>query len=98
MANFALTFYIRREHPENFSPWQHVVVPTLATIALVPVLFVTVYPTPSWPINLAPYLYGVAIVIGFVYMLWREWRVPGTLNRSAQMLMQSGAARVDSLD
>jgi len=98
MANFALTFYIRREHPENFSPWQHVVVPTLATIALVPVLFVTVYPAPSWPINLAPYLYGLAIVIGFVYMLWREWCVPGTLNRSAQMLIRSGTAPVDSFD
>ena len=91
MANVALTFYIRREHPENFSRWHHVVVPTLASLALMPVLFVTVYPTPSWPINLAPYLYGIAIMFGFLYMVWREWRVPGTLNRSAEMLMRAGA-------
>ncbi|HEY1902760.1 MAG TPA: APC family permease [Terracidiphilus sp.] len=90
MANLALTFYIRREHPKDFSVWQHGVVPMLATFALIPVLFVTVYPTPDWPVSLTPYLYAISMIAGFIYMLWREWRIPGTLKRSAAMLLQSG--------
>jgi hypothetical protein len=98
MANLALTAYIRREHPERFSVWQHGVLPALATLALIPVLFVTVYPAPDWPVSLTPYLYGIGMIVGFIYMMWREWRSPGTLNRSAAMLVQSGAASADSLD
>ncbi len=54
MANLALTRYMRREQRGNFTVWQHVVVPWIATLALLPVLFVTVYPEPAWPYNLTP--------------------------------------------
>jgi amino acid transporter len=90
MANLALTSYMRREQRANFTGWQHVVVPWLATLALLPVLFVTVYPEPSWPYNITPYLFLAALVIGFAYMQWRERRNPGTLGRGAAMLTNSG--------
>jgi hypothetical protein len=51
MANLALTRYMRREQRAKFTVWQHVVVPWTATLALLPVLFVTVYPEPAWPYN-----------------------------------------------
>jgi amino acid transporter len=79
MANLALTRYMRREQRANFTLWQHVVAPWIATIALLPVLFVTVYPEPLWPYNMTPYLFVVSLAIGFAYMQWREWRNPGTL-------------------
>jgi amino acid transporter len=47
VANLALTSYIRREHRDNFSVWHHVVSPWIGTLALLPVLFVTVYPVPA---------------------------------------------------
>lgn len=77
MANLALTFYMRREQRPNFTVWQHVVVPWLATLALIPVLFVTIFPQPDWPYNLTPYLFLVALLAGFAYMHWRESRNPG---------------------
>jgi L-asparagine transporter-like permease len=91
MANLALTRYMRREQRDKFTVWQHVVVPWIATLALLPVLFVTVYPEPSWPYNITPYLFLVALTVGFAYMQWRESRNPGALSRSAMMLIRSGA-------
>jgi amino acid transporter len=88
-ANVALTSYIRREHPADFSVWKHLVSPWIATLALLPVLFVTIYPVPAWPYNIAPYLFLAALVAGFVYMQWLESRKPGSLRRGATMMVGS---------
>ena len=87
MANLALTSYIRREHPDDFSVWRHAVIPWIGTLALLPVLFVTVYPVPAWPYNITPYLFVVALIFGFGYMQWLESRHPGVLRRGATMLV-----------
>jgi amino acid transporter len=88
-ANLALTAYIRREHPADFSIWQHLVSPWIATLALLPVIFVTVFPVPTWPYNMAPYLFLAALFAGFVYMQWLESRKPGSLRRGATMMVGS---------
>lgn len=95
MANLALTPFMHREQPSNFTIWRHVLVPWIATLVLLPVLFVTVYPTPSWPYNLTPPLFLLAIIAGFAYMQWREWQNPGTLNRGAQMILRGSAGKVE---
>jgi len=92
MANLALSRYMRIEQQANFSVWQHVAVPWAATLALLPVMVVTVYPEPAWPYNLTPYLFLVSLMVGFAYMQWREWRNPGVLRRGAMMLIRSGNA------
>jgi amino acid transporter len=91
MANLALTPYMRHEQKSHFALWRHVLVPWIATLVLLPVLFVTVYPTPAWPNNLTPYLFVISIIVGFAYMQWREWRNPGTLHRGALMIIRSGS-------
>jgi amino acid transporter len=98
MANLALTRYMRREQPAKFTVWQHVVLPWIATLALIPVLFVTVYPEPSWPYNITPYLFLAALIGGFAYMQWRESRNPGALLRGATMLIHSGDLCESELD
>jgi amino acid transporter len=92
MANLALVFYMRREQPRSFSLWRHAFVPLLGTLALVPVLFVTVYPKPDWPYSLTPYLYLAGIVAGLGYMLWRERHSPGALDRGARMMALNDSA------
>ena len=87
MANLALTAYIRREHPDDFSIWRHGVLPWVGTLALLPVLWVTVYPVPPWPFRITPYLFIAALVVGFAFMQWREHRNPGALKRGATMLV-----------
>jgi amino acid transporter len=92
MANLALTSYMRREQRASCSIWQHQVVPWIATLALLPVLFVTVYPKPAWPYSLTPYLFLLGLLAGFAYMQWRELRHPGALRRGAMMLVSTDAA------
>jgi amino acid transporter len=87
MANLALTAYIRREHAADFNIWRHGVLPWIGTLALLPVLFVTVYPRPPWPFNITPYIFIAALIVGFGYMLWRESRNPGALRRGATVLV-----------
>lgn len=87
MANLALMCYMRHEHANDFSFWRHVVIPWIGTLALLPVLFVTVYPAPPWPYNVTPYLFVVALVVGFGYMQRCESRHPGALRRGATMLI-----------
>ncbi|HEX4022133.1 MAG TPA: APC family permease [Acidobacteriaceae bacterium] len=89
IANLALISYIRREHANDFNVWRHAVMPWIGTLALVPVLFVTVYPIPPWPYNITPYLFVLALVFGVVYMQWREFRNPGVLRRGATLLVGS---------
>ena len=97
MANLALTRYMRRDHRAYFSIWLHVLVPTLATLVLAPVLFLSVYPLLPWPYNLTPYLFVIMLAAGFVYMQWREWRNPGTLHRSAVMIMRGKEGEAEEL-
>jgi len=87
MANLALTQYMRREQRAQFRIWLHMLVPTFATLVLLPVLFVTVYPLPPWPYNLTPYAFLILMFVGLAYMYWREWRNPGALERGARMIM-----------
>ncbi len=89
MSNLALTSYMRREHRATFTVWQHVVMPWIATLALIPVLFVTVYPQPDWPYSLTPYLFAITLIAGFAYMQWLERRNPGALLRGAALLTTS---------
>jgi amino acid transporter len=98
LANLALTSYIRREHPASFSVWHHLVSPWIATLALVPVLFVTVYPVPEWPYNLVPYFFVAALLVGFGYMQWLEARNPGALLRGATMLVGSRSTAEGDVD
>jgi amino acid transporter len=87
MANLALTAYIRREHPDDFNIWRHGVLPWIGTLALLPVLWVTIYPVPAWPYRLTPYIFIAALLVGFGYMVWRERRTPGALKRGATALV-----------
>jgi amino acid transporter len=96
MANMALTIYVRREHPGDFNFGRHEVIPWIGTVALLPVLFVTIYPVPAWPYNITPYLFIVSLILGIGYMQWCEARNPGVLRRGATMLVgQPDDARGD---
>jgi len=89
MANIALTAFVRREHPEDFNILRHVIVPLVGTVLLIPVLYVTVYPVPAYPINLTPYIFIVLMVIGFVVMLIIAARRPEALDQESSMLIRT---------
>jgi amino acid transporter len=87
MANFALTAYVLREHREDYNVWKHMVLPAIGTLTLLPVLWTTVYRYPSWPVNLVPYIFIAALLVGAAYMIWLQRRRPGALQRGATELV-----------
>src|SRR5260370_8546294 len=46
LANFALTIFVRREHPADFNIWRHAIWPVVGTFLLLPLLFVPLLPVP----------------------------------------------------
>ncbi len=98
MANIALTSYVRRELPQQFSIWRHAIIPWMGTLALLPVLFITVFPVPSWPYNITPYVFGVLLLGGVVYMQWLQARDSEALSRGATMLVGSPMGTVGEVE
>jgi amino acid transporter len=100
LANIALTIFVRREHAADYSIWRHVALPALGTLLLLPVLFVTVWPVPVYPLNLTPYVFVALMIIGFVAMRVVDARRPGALSKGSSMLIstvqgEDGAAPVE---
>lgn len=95
MANVALTIFVRREHPADFNIWRHAIVPVVGTLLLLPVMFVTVWPVPPYPLNLTPYIFVVLMIIGFVVMKVLEARRPESLAQGSSMLIRTVAVEAE---
>jgi amino acid transporter len=86
MANIGLGVFYRREHPNEFNPIRHIVIPAIGTIALLLVVYYSVRPLPPWPISLAPFIVLGWLAVGIV-VLFTVFRGP-----RAAMLNQAGVA------
>jgi amino acid transporter len=86
LANFALTAFIRHEQPTDFDVWRHGIMPVVGTLLLIPVIFVTIWPIPPYPLNLTPYLFVILMIIGFLVMKVVEAYRPGALARDSSTL------------
>jgi amino acid transporter len=96
MANTALTVYVRRQHPADFNILRHIVVPLIGTLLLIPVLYVTVYPVPPFPVNLTPYIFVAMLVVGFIVMLIIAARRPETLSQESTMLIRTVETKTEA--
>ncbi|HLX56343.1 MAG TPA: APC family permease [Ktedonobacteraceae bacterium] len=95
LANIALTAFIRREHPADYNIWRHAIVPIVGTLLLLPVMFVTVYPVPAYPLNLTPYIFVVMMIAGFVVMMVLIVRRPEALAQGSSMLISTVQEEVE---
>jgi hypothetical protein len=50
-------------------------------------MFVTIWPIPPYPLNLAPYLFVILMLVGLAVMKVVEVRRPGTLAQGRSMLI-----------
>jgi amino acid transporter len=74
-ANIALTAFVRREHPADYHLWRHGLVPAVGTLALLPVIVVTVWSNLDYPLYLTPSLFVALMLLGLVVMtLIETWR------------------------
>jgi amino acid transporter len=68
LLNLALIRYYRRDHPSEFNPVRHAVLPIIASLIMLLPIGGLLYPVPAYPNNMVPYIMVAWIIIGFVYL------------------------------
>jgi len=83
----AFVFY-RRERPQDFRVFQHVIVPVIPAIILLFVFASQVYPLPPYPLNLSLPVLAVWIVLGILYLLYLNRTNPKGLERGKDVFLE----------
>lgn len=65
--------YFHRERREE-GPVKNYLLPVLGILILIPVVYTSFYPNPGYPLNVAPWIIVGWVVLGAVYLFWRESR------------------------
>src|SRR3984893_14613351 len=65
--------YFHRISP-NARIWSNYVIPIVGILILIPAVYTSFYPNPGPPLNVAPYVMVAWLVVGAVYLIWRESR------------------------
>lgn len=68
----ALRYFHRERRQEGV--WKNYIVPLLGILILIPVVYTSFYPNPGYPLNVAPWIIVAWVVLGLVYLFWRESR------------------------
>jgi amino acid transporter len=68
LANVGVFRFYRREHPNEFHPFKHVVVPLFSSVGLLWVGYKSIFPLPPSPNSYAAPIVGVWLVIGVVIL------------------------------
>ena len=76
LTNVAAFLYFRRVHPEEFNVWSYVVCPIISTVALITIAYKSLVPLPASPVNYAPAIAGVYLLLGVAVLFGRNLR-PG---------------------
>ncbi len=95
LGMIAVPIFYRREHPNEINIFLTYVFPIVGTLMLVPVLYASVYPPPAFPLNLAPYIDIVWILIGIGTVVWLGRTRPQQLQAGAQAIFADTGAASD---
>jgi amino acid transporter len=69
MANIGLFVFYRREHPDEFNWFKHLIIPGIGSVGLIVVCYYSLVPLPAWPVSLAPFVVLGWLVLGAIVML-----------------------------
>jgi amino acid transporter len=91
----AVPIFYRREHPDEINVFLTYIFPAVGTLMLIPVLYASVYPPPAFPLNLAPYIDIVWILIGIGTVMWLSRARPQALAAGAEAIFADTGAASD---
>ncbi len=95
IASCISTFvFYRRERPQDFRFWKHVILPLIPTIILLFPLAVQVYPVPPFPLNLSLPILLAWIVLGFILLVYLARTRPEALERGKEIFLHEVAEPV----
>jgi amino acid transporter len=92
LANLGVFRLYRREHPEEFSPLKHAIVPVVSTVGLLWVGYKSVWPLPPYPNSWAAPLVGIWLVIGIAILAYIHSR-----GYEAEFMKRAGEAMDESM-
>lgn len=90
MANCALTVYVWREHQASFNMVKHAILPTVATVMLLIVLYKTITSNQAYPLNWAPWVVVGWLVVGLAMLVWVETTNPQGLVQGSTSAVMPG--------
>lgn len=91
LVSIAVGPYYRREHPDEFSPISHVLVPIVAIVIMLLPLVINgglLYPVPAYPFNLPPYIALAWLIIGGGIVVYLRRYRPETLERAGRLMAE----------
>jgi len=68
LINLALIRFYQREHPAEFSPIRHGLLPIVASLLMLLPVYGIIWPVPAYPDNLVPYIMVGWIIVGAIYL------------------------------
>ena len=95
LGMIAVPIFYRREHPDEVNIFLTYVFPIVGTLMLVPVLYASLIPPPAFPLNLAPYMDAVWILIGIGVVMWLGNSRPEALKAGAEAIFADTGAASD---
>jgi amino acid transporter len=87
LANLGLFLFYRREHPDEFHWFKHVLIPLISSVGLIWVGYKSIFPLPPNPEGYAVPIVGVWLLIGLVILIVMHRR-----GREGQFLERAGLA------
>jgi len=91
LLNLALIVFYRRDHPSEFNPIRHGLLPIAASLLMLLPIGGLVYPVPAYPNNMVPYIMVAWIVAGFVYLAVISKRRPDILDAMGRAMSDDKA-------
>ncbi len=85
LVNVSLFRFYRKVYPEEFSWLKHALFPLIGTAAMALPLKAVVWPVPSMPYVLAPYIVAFWIVLGLIWMAILQRRRPEALTSASKL-------------
>lgn len=86
-ACISTPIFFRRERPQEFRFWKHVVLAVIPTIILLFPLAVQVYPVPVWPLNLSLPIVLAWLILGVVALIYLVRTRPEALERGKEVFL-----------
>ena len=80
MMNLGLIRYFRQEFPEEFSVVKHGVLPVLGSLLMLLPIYGLLWPVPTWPYNLIPYIFFLWVVGGIGYFVFLRKNRPALID------------------
>ena len=86
--SLSVPFFYRREHPNEFSVWRHVILPAIPFVLLGVVIAFQFIPFPAAPFDLVGPIDAAWLVLGIIVVVFLSIRAPHALHEGTRLFAE----------